>query len=66
VIRALVDRIETLEQQVQELNSQEPTIPSFILATIPKFDAPETSVSELQYCHIRDKAIQEFLDGAGI
>lgn len=66
VIRALVDRIETLEQQVQELNSQEPAIPSFVLATIPKFDSPETSVSELQCCHIRDKAIQEFLDGAGI
>ncbi|WP_034935864.1 serine O-acetyltransferase [Gloeocapsa sp. PCC 73106] len=54
VIRALVDRIESLEQQVQELKETQAE--------------KKHRVSNLasEYCSIKDKDIREFLDGTGI
>lgn len=81
VIRALVDRIENLEQQVQSLQPAQPRIlepaiaavsTSFNGATsngssdgksaVPTAWAPTTAAN----CRIRDRAIEEFLDGSGI
>lgn len=64
VIRALVDRIEALEQQVQTLQ-EKPVHASVLVHTLgisngTHEDTPVTS------CQLRDKAIQQFLDGAGI
>lgn len=63
VIRALVDRIEVLEQQIQALqdNQSVSKSPAFLAAT----SQPEIS-HDSQWCNLRDKAIQQFLDGAGI
>ncbi|MFN6567208.1 serine O-acetyltransferase [Dendronalium sp. ChiSLP03b] len=65
VIRALVDRIELLEQQIenlQRLNSHEKT-PVLVGSIATK----EGDLSqEAPVCSLRDKAIQQFLDGAGI
>jgi serine O-acetyltransferase len=69
-IRALVDRIEQLEQQVQELKPQ-PQIAENT-SGIPDFALVGSSFSENytndhhNRCRIRDRAIDEFLDGAGI
>ncbi|HBB33589.1 MAG TPA: serine O-acetyltransferase [Cyanobacteria bacterium UBA8803] len=66
VIRALVDRIEALEQQLQELASQKSlTMPPAEEISV-EFDKPETPVPVGQSCHIWDKDIQQFFDGAGI
>lgn len=75
VIRALVDRIESLEQKLEELHNQKPLVPSAIpvgaIASSDPIDlAPARSAfhsdRQLVSCRLRDKAIQEFLDGAGI
>lgn len=69
VIRTLVDRIEALEQQLQELQEQirQPaSMPSLVYAGSSTFDIPEAPATVSQSCDIRDKAIQEFLDGSGI
>lgn len=78
VIRALVDRIELLEQQVNTLQ-QSQCVPELL-----RTQASETSPEELtqpplpqwndeeyvllasSHCRLKDRAIQEFLDGAGI
>lgn len=69
VIRALVDRIESLEQQVNSLQHQQTsTQASLALVESEKLDSngkdPVKSVATS--CELRNKAIQEFLDGAGI
>lgn len=70
VIRTLVDRIEALEQQLQEVQQEligQPSLtPSFVHATFPKWDLSDTPVTVSECCNLRDKAIQEFLDGSGI
>ncbi|KGF73903.1 serine acetyltransferase [Neosynechococcus sphagnicola sy1] len=74
VIRALVDRIEALEQQLQagqwESRQTPPSIPDFVPhhltvrvsggehALVPQTAAP--------CCDLRDKVIEEFLNGTGI
>ena len=58
VIRAMVDRIEALEQQIQEI--QQVKQPVFAHAIAPD-RLPE------RYSHVvQDKIIEQFLDGAGI
>jgi serine O-acetyltransferase len=52
VIRALLDRIETLEQQVQTLQKASP------------LDTAQTLVTAS--CHLNDRVIEQFLDGSGI
>lgn len=66
VIRTLVDRIEALEQQVQELNSKPPLTPSLVYAGSSEMAFPDTPPEDAQSCRLEDKVIQEFLDGAGI
>lgn len=55
VIRALVDRIEALEQQVQGLNSPAPQ---------PELVA--VGASSPAHCRIQDKVFEQFFDGSGI
>ncbi|MBM0740658.1 serine O-acetyltransferase [Phormidium sp. CLA17] len=76
VIRALVDRIENLEQQVQRLQPvplkvMEPAIAvsassngsvSNGKSAVPDTWTPSTAAN----CRIRDRVIEEFLDGSGI
>jgi serine O-acetyltransferase len=67
VIRALVDRIETLEQNLQELLSQQPMATASLVHAIPsRFETPDSFACVADCCHVRDKAIQEFFDGSGI
>ncbi|MFM7364311.1 MAG: serine O-acetyltransferase [Cuspidothrix sp.] len=61
VIRALVDRIEALEEQIQSL--QNPVKTPFLVG---KFIQDNELPKEHNFCSIRDKQIQEFFDGAGI
>ncbi len=67
VIRALLDRIEALEQQVQKLQPAPalvPTSPEKLLSLYAEQPAsPEPSTAS---CRLRDKVIEQFLDGSGI
>ncbi|MBU7585735.1 MAG: serine O-acetyltransferase [Nostoc sp. TH1S01] len=65
VIRALVDRIEALEQQIQNLQQLQPAAKTPVLVGAVAVQEPEPK-PEAPLCSLRDKAIQEFLDGAGI
>lgn len=74
VIRALIDRLETLEEQVQQLQGQRSLVSLSATADnspvrLPVFidDSPEATPDYANpKCRLRDKEIQEFLDGAGI
>jgi serine O-acetyltransferase len=65
VIRALVDRIEALEQQLQDLASQKSSRGPLIPVVYTEQESPITA-SVAESCHLRDKVIQQFFDGAGI
>ncbi len=62
VIRALVDRIEHLEEQIQVLQNLHSTVRTPVLVGV----ASSENLLENPQCHLRDKTIQEFLDGSGI
>ncbi|WP_341527718.1 serine O-acetyltransferase [Nostoc sp. UHCC 0302] len=65
VIRVLVDRIEVLEEQIQALQQLGSSTKTPVFAgnlAAKEDDSPQ----DTPRCHLRDKAIQEFLDGAGI
>ncbi|WP_373527462.1 serine O-acetyltransferase [Nostoc sp.] len=65
VIRALVDRIESLEEKIQTLQRTHSYEKILVLAG--SLAAKEGELSEGdRWCNLKDKAIQEFLDGAGI
>ena len=73
VIRALVDRIESLEQQVQLLQTQEQshsTLSHSHNASSGELSltasGSEAVVSHSRSCRLRDRVIEEFLDGSGI
>jgi serine O-acetyltransferase len=71
VIRTLVDRIEALEQQLQELQEQvnpPSSIPVLVHAGSSKFELPTSPATATvpQSCNLKDKMIQEFFDGSGI
>lgn len=85
VIRALVDRIEALEQQLQVIQAKQSLDQSFaVVSAIAKtsavspvttlsgeasLDQPQRETSAVTHstsCRIRDKIIEEFLDGSGI
>ncbi|NMF85971.1 serine O-acetyltransferase [Nodosilinea sp. P-1105] len=57
VIRALVDRIETLEKEVQGLSKAN---------TEPVLVAASGAAVEAAQCRMQDRAIEEFFDGTGI
>jgi serine O-acetyltransferase len=58
VIRALVDRIEALEKEVQTMQQEQPT-EQFATVAI-------AAINGTRHCRIQDKAIEEFFDGTGI
>lgn len=60
VIRALVDRIENLEQQLQMLQTRDS------LAVCYAMPAAVETKPDGEACRLRDRVIDEFLDGAGI
>ncbi|MEB3828673.1 serine O-acetyltransferase [Phormidium sp. CCY1219] len=61
VIRTLVDRIETLEQQMQNLQTEQPTL---VLTGVHSHELDSNEIAP--NCRLKDKQIQQFLDGAGI
>ncbi|MCM0591839.1 MAG: serine O-acetyltransferase [Gloeotrichia echinulata IR180] len=65
VIRALVDRIESLEQQIQTLKPLYSSAKVPVLVGKLAYDEGNLPTDALQ-CNLRDHAIQKFLDGAGI
>ncbi|NEO17700.1 MULTISPECIES: serine O-acetyltransferase [unclassified Moorena] len=65
VIRALVDRIESLEQQLQELAQQRSSMASMISDHSSTPDAPEKGANA-PCCDLQDKEIRQFLDSYGI
>jgi serine O-acetyltransferase len=72
VIRTLLDRIETLEQQMESLQQER----VLMVEQIPVAAGSSTSKGQYQTlttqegnnlsCRIKNRAIQEFLDGSGI
>lgn len=73
VIRALVDRLEALEQEVEVLRRQQPRVgvPKSLAAVsvgaiAATNAAPLPEAHPLSSCRIQDRIIEEFLDGAGI
>lgn len=69
VIRALVDRIESLEQQMEKLHQPQPVYQGALLEVDSKLlegEALDKPAHAASSCQLRDKAIQQFLDGAGI
>ncbi|MBH8563299.1 serine O-acetyltransferase [Nostoc sp. CENA67] len=65
VIRALVDRIEWLEEQIQTL--QRVHSPEKTPVLVGAANSHEDHLSpDAPACNLRDKTIQQFLDGAGI
>ncbi|OUL37469.1 serine O-acetyltransferase [Nostoc sp. T09] len=65
VIRALVDRIEALEEQIQHLQPAHSSNKTPVLVGNLASSMDELT-TEVPLCNLRDKAIQQFLDGAGI
>ncbi|AFY95201.1 serine O-acetyltransferase [Chamaesiphon minutus] len=62
VIRALVDRIESLEQQVQKMQVEQTCN-----AIVQGIETPSAEDVELPpSCHLDDRVIRQFLDGSGI
>ena len=77
VIRALVDRIEQLEQQLQLVQERQLLNHSYSLSAVSsRLTSQETSIANhhteaeaeahTHSCRLRDRVIEEFLDGAGI
>ncbi len=64
VIRVLVDRLESLEQQLQELNNSHSN--ALVPLGIRRQNSAVSLVEFTQKCRIQDKLIEEFLDGSGI
>ncbi|QSJ15606.1 serine O-acetyltransferase [Nostoc sp. UHCC 0702] len=65
VIRALVDRIEALEEQIQTLQGVHSPEKTPVLVGTVNSHGDHLS-SDVPACNLRDKTIQQFLDGAGI
>jgi serine O-acetyltransferase len=66
VIRTLVDRIELLEQQLQDLISKQSSPVPVLHGVSSELDSQKVHVSVAPSCRVQDQIIQEFLDGAGI
>lgn len=65
VIRALVDRIELMEKQIQNLEEKQLAEKDSIL--INNFrDCELEQFSQIPSCRLQDKIIQQFFDGSGI
>ncbi len=66
VIRTLVDRIESLEQQIQQLQRSQSENYSLVAAALSESSSQESSTATGECCNLRDKEIREFFDGTGI
>ncbi|MFW6357867.1 MAG: serine O-acetyltransferase [Chroococcales cyanobacterium] len=66
VIRALVDRIESLEQQLQTLQNEHSGTVSLVRAAIPDLESVQHFDEDGESCRIRDREIQQYLNGSGI
>ncbi|MDX2212089.1 MAG: serine O-acetyltransferase [Oculatellaceae cyanobacterium bins.114] len=74
VIRALVDRIEALEHQLKALQPAKPQAliePIPVFASVSRADATDSTsddsdIDHATACRLRDKVIEEFLNGSGI
>ncbi|MEA5469174.1 serine O-acetyltransferase [Spirulina sp. 06S082] len=65
VIRALVDRIEALEESLETLKKQQQGTHSLVKAVIPT-DCKKELVEAGKSCQLRDRDIREFLDSSGM
>lgn len=65
VIRALVNRIESLEQQIQNLQDSQSYLKTHVVS-VAGAGREMHLLPDAPLCSLRDKAIQQFLDGAGI
>ncbi|MEA5597841.1 serine O-acetyltransferase [Rivularia sp. UHCC 0363] len=71
-IRALVDRIEHLEQQIEHLQEKQHHVSETIVKSVLSENPAVVHVLETHLrqnhtrCRLEDKAIDEFLDGSGI
>ncbi|MEH1839722.1 MAG: serine O-acetyltransferase [Nostoc sp.] len=65
VIRALVDRIEALEEQIQTLGRNNSSEKTPVLVDCVASNQANFS-QHAPMCRLKDKSIQQFLDGAGI
>ncbi|MBP0020012.1 MAG: serine O-acetyltransferase [Cyanobacteria bacterium SBLK] len=65
VIRSLVDRIESLEQELETLKEQQKGTHSLVTAAISE-DCEKELVEAGQSCQLRDREIREFLDSSGM
>jgi len=66
VIRALVDRIESLEQQLQDLSSKQLAMTALTDCLSLECSTVEEKATVGQNCRLRDKEIRQFLDSSGI
>jgi serine O-acetyltransferase len=64
VIRALLDRIEALEQQLQELQRSHIGHQELVAATLSELRPATVALSAGECCNLRDKEIREFLEGS--
>jgi serine O-acetyltransferase len=65
VIRALVDRIELLEQKIENFESEKSVVKIPMLVGDFTFSQGHL-IEDAPCCILKDKVIQEYLDGAGI
>ena len=61
VIRTLVDRIESLEQEVKQLKKSQSESKSLVAAVLSETHEAESCQQEKDSCLLRDKEIREFL-----
>ena len=61
VIRTLVDRIESLEQEVKQLRQSQSQSKSLVTAVLSESVVTESCLQEKNSCLLRDKEIREFL-----
>jgi serine O-acetyltransferase len=62
-IRALIDRIESLENQIEELQRSQSKTGALVEAVATKSCISETSHLDGERCFLNEKPIREFLDG---
>lgn len=63
VIRTLIDRIESLEKQVEKLQETNSSQDALKVAVLAKAECLSQNKVEGDYCPLTDKEIREFLDG---
>lgn len=66
VIRALLDRIEALEEQVQKLQHQSNKTNALMSAAIADSATLDDFLPVGENCYLQDRKIREFLDGAAL